>query len=182
MKTWVVLLRGINVGGKHIVPMKELREALEADGFAAVRTYIQSGNLVFNFPGPPETRIGEQIEKNFGFSPWVLALSPEELRQAAAANPFRDDAGKTVHFFFLDREPESVNRDLAEELRANSEQWALTGRVAYLRAPDGIGRSKLASKMDRVFPGTQITARNRNTVEKLLGMLPEETGPGGEPS
>ena len=152
--------------------MKELRAALEADGFATVRSYIQSGNLVFDFPGAPEARIGELIEENFGFRPWVLALGQEELRRAAGANPFPDDAGKTVHFFFLDREPETVNRDLAEELRADSEQWAFKGRVAYLYAPDGIGRSKLASKMDRVFPGVQITARNRNTIEKLLGMLP----------
>lgn len=162
--------------------MAELRAALEADGFAAVRTYIQSGNLVLDFPEPPESRIGELIENNFGFSPWVLALSPEALGRAAAANPFRDNAGKTVHFFFLDRDPETVNRELAEQLRADSEQWALTGRVAYLYAPDGIGRSKLASKMGRVFPGVQITARNRNTIEKLLEMLPGKDASGPIPS
>ncbi len=152
--------------------MKELRGAMEADGFKSVRSYIQSGNLVFDFPNPPESRIGELIEKTFGFCPWVMALTPDDLRRVAAANPFREDAGKTVHFFFLDREPETVNRELAENFRAGSERWVLKGRVAYLYAPEGIGRSKLASKMDRVFPGAQITARNRNTVEKLLEMLP----------
>ncbi|HMQ91269.1 MAG TPA: DUF1697 domain-containing protein, partial [Flavilitoribacter sp.] len=69
MKTWVALLRGINVGGKHIVPMKELVRLMEADGFANVKTYIQSGNVVFQSADNSGDRIGELIAREFGFKP-----------------------------------------------------------------------------------------------------------------
>jgi len=67
METWIALLRGINVGGKHIVPMKELVKLLEANDFENVKTYIQSGNVVFHSSTKPKDEMGHLIEKKFGF-------------------------------------------------------------------------------------------------------------------
>ncbi|MCB0634387.1 MAG: DUF1697 domain-containing protein [Saprospiraceae bacterium] len=171
MQTWIALLRGINVGGKHIVPMKELRQLLEADGFTNVQTYIQSGNVVLDSPDKPEDKIGELIERQFGFKPSVFALSGNDLKDAAANNPYQPELGKQVHFFFLEEAPDSVDYDLLDTLKTGSEAYELIEKVFYLYAPDGIGRSKLAEKMSKAFPPIAMTARNLNTINKLLEMI-----------
>lgn len=171
METWIVLLRGINVGGKHIVPMKELTKLLEANGFQQVKTYIQSGNVVLQYPTNPEEEIGQLIEQQFGFRPAVFVLSQADIEEAAAHNPYDPEQGKQVHFFFLEEEPTTVDYDLLESLKAESEQYQLIDKVFYLYAPDGIGRSKLVGKMHKVFPTATMTARNLNTVKKLLSMI-----------
>ncbi|MCB0637042.1 MAG: DUF1697 domain-containing protein [Lewinella sp.] len=170
-KTWIALLRGINVGGKHLVPMKELTRLLEDNGFEGVRTYIQSGNVVLQSPARPAGEIGRLIAGKFGFEPAVFILSAEELQQAAANNPFASDQGKTIHFFFLETPPQSVDYELLESLKADTEAYALIDQVFYLYAPDGIGRSMLVGKIHKAFPGATMTARNLNTINKLLGMI-----------
>lgn len=168
MKTWIALLRGINVGGKNIIPMKILREVMESGGFSEVRSYIQSGNLVFGHSGPPAKPLENLIEKRFGFRSRVFILTPQALRDAADQNPYTGDAGNKVHFFFVGGEAPDPDLELLESLRADTEQFMLKGRILYLYAPEGIGRSKLVAKIDKAFPGMEVTARNRNTIEKLL--------------
>lgn len=170
MQTWIVLLRGINVGGHHLLPMKELVGHLEADGFRAVQTYIQSGNIVLQHSDPPANRIGALICRHYGFRPAVFALSADELRQAAEANPFKAAAGKMVHFFFCAPEPPEVNLALLDAVKGPGEAYRLSGPVFYLYAPEGIGRSKLVNKIGKALPGVEITARNLNTINKLLVM------------
>lgn len=171
MKTWIALLRGINVGGRHIVPMKELVELMEAGGFSAVKTYIQSGNVVFQSPAKSKDEIGRLIEKKYGFRPEVLVLSEADLRKALANNPYKAGVGKTVHFFFCDKEPKSVDYEFLDSLKIKSEKYKLAGKVFYLHAPDGIARSKLVEKMGKAFTGVVMTARNLNTVNKLVEMI-----------
>jgi len=171
METWIALLRGINVGGKHIVPMKELAALLEANGFKNVITYIQSGNLVFQHAGGVGDRIGQLIADKYGFRPAIFILSPEELKQAVARNPYQGVQGKSIHFFFLETDPESVDYALLNSLKSESEQYILTEKVFYLYAPDGIGRSKLVAKIGKAFPGVTMTARNLNTIGKLMEMI-----------
>lgn len=171
MQTWIALLRGINVGGKHIVPMKELIRLMEANGFSEVKTYIQSGNVVFQHAERKEVEIAGLIEENFGFRPSVFVLSKDELQKASAQNPYDPDTGKAVHFFFFKEEPKDVDQDLLKSLKADSEAYKLVDKVFYLHAPNGIGRSRLVAKLHKVFPGTVITARNLNTINKLLGMI-----------
>ncbi len=170
MKTWIALLRGINVGGKHIIPMKELSKLLEEAGFAQVKTYIQSGNVVFQHATRPRDEIGQLIEGKFGFKPSVFILSVEDLQRAAANNPYPTDIGKTLHFFFFDKEPETVDEALLTSLQAASEEFVLIDKVFYLYAPDGIGRSKLVEKIGKAFPDVEMTARNWNTINKLLAL------------
>jgi len=92
MSTWIALFRGINVGGNHILPMAELREALASLGLREVRTYIQSGNVVFASPAKSAAALGDSIadciEQQKGFRPRVLVLTPAELSAAADANPY----------------------------------------------------------------------------------------------
>lgn len=173
METWIALLRGINVGGKHIVPMKELVALLEANGFKNVKTYIQSGNLVFQYAGIAGDRIGQLIADKYGFRPAVFILGREDFKIAIAKNPFQSEQGKSIHFFFLEQDPETVDYALLDSLKSESEQYALVDKVFYLYAPDGIGRSKLVGKIGKAFPGVTMTARNLNTIVKLMGMINE---------
>src|SRR5690606_28301508 len=162
MKTWIALLRGINVGGKNSVPMKWLQGEMEAWGYSAVRYYIQSGNLVFDSPKRPEGEIGDLIEKTWGFRPYVLILDREELLEAQLHCPYQSDQGKDIHYFFMEDTPTSPRLELLDGVKKDSESYALFKRVLYLHAPEGIGTSKLFEKMERAFPSTRMTARNLN--------------------
>jgi uncharacterized protein (DUF1697 family) len=174
MNTYIALFRGINVGGKSILPMKDLVGILEGMGFEGVQTYIQSGNAVFR-SAPIETdktarEICSRILETHGFAPAVLLLEVPELQAAAANNPFEAADGKALHLFFLQSLP--VKPDLAglAAVKAETEQFELRGRVFYLYAPDGVGRSRLAAVVEQGL-GVPTTARNWNTVRKLLSMV-----------
>lgn len=170
-KTWIALLRGINVGGKHLVAMKELIKLMEAKGFTEVKTYIQSGNVVFQSQSKPKDEIAELIDKKYGFKPEVFILSEADFRKAIANCPFESDIGKAIHFFFCNKVPKAVDYKFLESLKAKSEEYKLVGKVFYLYAPEGIGRSKLVEKMGKAFAGVTMTARNLNTINKLVDMI-----------
>jgi len=177
MKTWIVLLRGVNVGGNNKLPMKALAAVLEGIGLVDVRTYIQSGNVVFRGPGqkpePLAAEIRAAILGKFGFEPAVLAIEAGEFSKAAAANPFPESTeeldGRTVHLFFLAQSPKSIPRERLDAVRIASERWQVKGKVLYLHCPEGFGTSKLATQAERIL-GVPATARNWRTVSTLLEM------------
>ena len=154
-----------------MVPMKQLKALLEEQGFGRVSTYIQSGNLVFDSPQRPHGKIGALIEKTFGFRPFVLILSKEELLQAQLHCPYQSDQGKNIHFFFLESIPQAPKLELLDVVKKGSESYALIERVFYLHTPEGFGTSKLAEKVERAFPDIRMTARNLNTINKLMEMV-----------
>jgi uncharacterized protein (DUF1697 family) len=174
--TWVILLRGINVGGNNPVPMKALRMHLEAAGFEDVQTYIQSGNVVLGSASSDaaevSARVADIIQEQYGHRPAVLALAASDLIEARDRNPFpeADQEPRSVHLHFLASPPEKPDLDGLEAARAESERFHLDGRVFYLFAPDGIGRSKLAAKAERLL-GVAATARNWRTVCRLCDMV-----------
>jgi len=165
----VALLRGINVGGKNKLPMAELIEILQALGLQNVRTYIQSGNAVFDSKRKPSARLGEDIaasiDERHGFRPGVVLVGVDELEQSIKANPFPEveSEPKTLHLFFLAQTPKHPDLESLERLRAPDERFHLEKRVLYLHAPSGIGRSKLATGIERHL-GVPVTARNWRTV------------------
>jgi uncharacterized protein (DUF1697 family) len=170
---FVLLLRGINVGGAGKLPMPALKVALEGLGCAAVATYIQSGNAVFRADrdraGLAEA-IGDAIAAVHGFRPAVFLLTTAELAAALAANPWPEaeaDA-KPMHIFFHDgtAQPDTAALDA---LLVPGEAWHMTPDVLYFRAPAGIGRSKFAEKLPRHFKA-RMTARNLNTCRRLAEM------------
>lgn len=171
MTTYIALLRGINVGGKHLVPMKDLKTWLEKAGFDSVKTYIQSGNIVLNSDLQSDevaSLVGEIIEGALGFRPAVMVLTKAQLITAFQNNPFEGFAGNQVHFYFCQVDP-LPDQPRTDQLTAPSERHQLIDRVFYLHAPDGIGRSKLVANMDRCL-GVAVTGRNLNTVNKLMAM------------
>jgi uncharacterized protein (DUF1697 family) len=175
MKTWIALFRGINVGGNNRLPMKDLVELLATLGCSDIKTYIQSGNVVFNKSIPDLPLFGRSISKaifhRHGFEPIVQLLTIEELRVAAQSNPFVEAEAepKTLHLSFLSAEPEAFDHGAFDGIKADSESYKLIGKRFYLHAPDGIGRSKLAARAEKLL-GVQATGRNWRTVTKLLGL------------
>jgi len=175
MKTYIALFRGINVGGNHMLPMKELKVVLEQNDCQDVRTYIQSGNVILNSlsdAAPLAKRLTAAVSKSHGFAPRVLLLSRAELARAAAANPFLSAAEnpKSVHLFFLDRIPKKPDLKALEGLKTKTEAFALKGKVFYLHTPDGFGTSKVATRAMKLL-GVEATARNWRTVTTLLEMV-----------
>jgi len=174
MNLYLALLRGINVGGKNILPMKKLVVLMEGLGCENVKTYIQSGNVIFRHSGIEGGQlaedIGSKIFEKFGFTPRIMLMDASEFQQAINANPFDTEGGKAVSFFFLESIPKAPAMDLLEKRRTGSEQFKLHQKVFYLYAPDGVGRSKLAGQAERLL-GVAVTARNWNTVSKLAAML-----------
>ena len=175
MSTWVVLLRGINVVGNRVLPMKELVTLLECNGFAAVRSYIQSGNVVLRSrhrdPHALAKRVGALVLAARGFEPEVIVLSVGELRRAVAANPFPEATRdpKALHLYFLTAAPPAADLESLKRLRTGRERFALRTKVFYLHTPDGFATSKLASRAEKHI-GVAATARNWRTVQKLLEM------------
>ncbi|MFJ8662081.1 DUF1697 domain-containing protein [Streptomyces sp. NPDC093795] len=182
-KTYAALLRGINVSGHRKVPMPELRSVLEGLGHRNVRTYLQSGNAVFTTDSPAgedelTTQVEDAIERHFGFRVDCLVRDGDYLAAVADACPFpaADLEGKQLHAFYFSG-PADPERFAAIDQQAHHPQaFALGDRVLYLYAPEGLGRSTLAEAVNRpsVVKGLVVTARNWNTVVKLVEMTREE--------
>lgn len=180
LATWIVLLRGINVGGNNKLPMKELGALLETLQFSNIKTYIQSGNVVLLGPaGDPAklaATIAAAIEETFDFKPAVVAIRIEDFAKAAEANPFpeaeQEQEGKTLHLFFLDEAAKKnlrIDAACLDAVKSSSERWQVIGPVFYLHTPEGFGKSKLAAKAERCL-GVPTTARNWRTVCALLAL------------
>jgi uncharacterized protein (DUF1697 family) len=178
-RDWAVLLRGVNVGGKNRLPMAEWRRALEGQGFHAPQTLIQSGNAVIGAAGGAEEiarSIADGIETGFGFRPGVFVLSEADLA-AALDHPFPKEDPTRLHAIFLAPPDAAFAADRAEALRAASESVLLRPGHLLLHAPDGIGRSKLAEALPRLFSG-QVTSRNLRTVAALRDLMRSRQGEG----
>lgn len=169
MNLYIILLRGVNVGGNNLLPMKDLKAHLEKAGFEQVKTYIQSGNILLMSTYNPENEILTLVEESFGFAPKVMVLSVNEFNQSVENNPYPDFEGKFVHFYFCNNSPK-LNNEKLEKFSSESENYTLVDNVFYLHAPDGIARSKLVANIEACL-GVSATGRNMNTVNKLVNML-----------
>jgi uncharacterized protein (DUF1697 family) len=177
-QVWIVLLRGVNVGGNNKLPMKQFAALLETLGFTDIKTYIQSGNAVFRGPkGPPAAladAIASAIEETFDFRPSVVVLTKDDLAKAIAANPFPegdDGDGRTLHLFFLGETPKKIDAASLDAVKRPTEHWKTIGPFLYFHAPEGFGTSKLAAKLSSKAEkclGVPATARNWRTVRELL--------------
>jgi len=178
MNTYIALLRGINVGGRNILPMKELAALLADLGLKNVKTYLASGNVVFQSETTDLNAltgdIAAAIGHNHGFTPQILIRSIQELQRAIAANPFPEGESepKTLHVYFLESVPTNPDLERLDSLKTASERYELAGSVFYLYAPDGIGRSKLAANVEKAL-GVPATARNWRSANKVMAMAAE---------
>jgi uncharacterized protein (DUF1697 family) len=178
MQTYIALFRGINVGGNRTLPMNALKNLLGELDLQHVRTYIQSGNVVFQSERTDKLQLSRQIfaaiQQEHGFEPKVLLMALDEFEQAIELNPFPEAEAepKTLHIGFLDSVPVEPDLEKLESIRKENERFMLRGKYFYLHAPDGIGWSKLAASAERLL-GTSMTDRNWRTVCKIMVMAIE---------
>ncbi|MFL5963028.1 MAG: DUF1697 domain-containing protein [Gaiellaceae bacterium] len=171
MTRQIALLRGVNVGGNKRVEMARLRKLLEELGYRDVRTYVNSGNVVFSGPRRSEKHLEQAIATALGFNVPVVLRSRDELADIVDANPLRDVATDPAkHLVIFCAAEASTNLDPTEFA---PETFHVRGREVYLWAPGGIGTSPLAKVLATKSLGDKSTARNWRTVEKLLELADE---------
>ncbi|RUM26318.1 DUF1697 domain-containing protein [Rhizobium vallis] len=174
MSVYIALLRAINVGGTGALPMAELKAICEDLGFTDVKTYIQSGNVLFRSDESEKTvehKLDEALGKKMGKRPGVMVRSRKELEGIADKAPFPEAKPNFLLVYFLPKKPPG---DALEKMAApDGEEAKLAEREIYVHYPNGSGRSKL--KLPALKPGT---SRNLNTVRKLAEMAAEMEGRG----
>jgi uncharacterized protein (DUF1697 family) len=180
MTTYIALLRAVNLGGYGKLAMADFRKLLEGLGYRNIQTYIQSGNAVFDAPGPAKKvsqAIAAGLEKLMGAPAVVVIRTHDELGRVIAENPYAAEAasdGTKVHVAFLsDHAPASATAGLdriVSQYPMRRDRYHLSGDTLYLHLPDGAAETKFAGKsLDRAC-GIAGTARNWNTVLKLHAM------------
>jgi uncharacterized protein (DUF1697 family) len=171
----VALLRGINVGGKNLLPMKALAEMFVAAGCTKVKTYIQSGNVVFRYGAKKDVAavVRLSIEAQFGLKVPVIVRSAEEMAKAIAGNPFlgRGIDPAWLHVMFLGDEPSAAMIAGLDGDRSKPDEFMVIGREVYLHLPNGAARTKLTNAYFDSKLKTVGTQRNWRTVETLAEMM-----------
>jgi uncharacterized protein (DUF1697 family) len=176
--TSIALLRGINVGGKNTVRMAELVSLLQSLHFANVRSYLQSGNFVFDHgragPSALSDGIEQAISQKFGFDVKVIVRTAEELRSLISGNPLLDmpeiDREK-LHVTFLKDTPVKPDISYFEAIKEPKERLRIKGKEVFLYCPNGYGRSKLTNQAFEKKQGVAATTRNWKTVNALAEMV-----------
>ncbi len=177
MAIYIALLRGINIGPHKRMKMEKLRASCEGLGFQDVKTYIQSGNLVFRAAKLSSSalskKLGECIVRDFGFSAEVISRTREEMKQIIEQNPFTKERGidtSKLHVVFLAQRPAAVSLDKLRDLTLAPDRTMPRGTEIYFYFPNGVSGSSLwKHPLDRVT-GVAGTMRNWSTVNKLYAM------------
>jgi uncharacterized protein (DUF1697 family) len=176
MKTYIALFRGINVGGKSMLLMHDLVMLFKNAGVEKIKTYINSGNVVFTNKKDMTSRflagIRSKIKAKYGFEPDIQVLELKDLEEAISGNPFPESNTESLHVGYLASPPEKPDLIKLESLKKDSERFRLSGRIFYLYAPEGVGRSKLASNCEKIL-GVSMTDRNWRTVCKIRDLAYE---------
>jgi len=175
MITYISILRAINVGGRNIVPMADLKALYEVLGLQKVVSYIQSGNVVFESTGDTATlaaRIASAFDKKFGFPAPVMVRTLAEWQEVVANSPFAADPGidpKYLHVTFLGDAPGSAALGDFQQFDLGRDKVRIIGRAAYLcYSPVDYGNSKLTNNLIEAKLKVPATTRNWRTVNKLL--------------
>jgi uncharacterized protein (DUF1697 family) len=176
---YVALLRGINVGGKNRLPMKDLVRMFEAAGCTDVQTYIQSGNVVFRVSpsriGKLPALVGKSIQETFGYRIPIVIRTANQLREVSANNPFlrKGAAEECVHVLFLNDYPEAEIVSGLDPARSAPDAFVVRGSEIYLHLPNGAADTKLTNAYFDSRLKTICTGRNWKTTLKLLEMMGE---------
>ena len=177
MKTYIALLKGINVGGHKKVPMAELRELLSKSGFENVQTYIQSGNVILQSNNSDISKIESDIEKSiedyFGFEVSVLVKTRQDLQRIFDDSSFTEDKKKASYFMmFHDCPSDDLVKEASEKVY-EGEEYKIINNCIYYYYEKGLGKAKFnVNFFERKFK-TFATARNYNTMVKILSLSAE---------
>jgi uncharacterized protein (DUF1697 family) len=174
MTTYISILRGINLGGHNTIKMDDLKKMFAEQGFSNIQTYIQSGNIVYQYKKTDikklETVIKNKIEEHFGFDVPVITLTFDDLKKVAASNPFLNDKTKNISYFhitFLADKPEMENFTKIKNGNYQPEQFHLIDKAVYLYCPNGYGKTKISNKFLENKLKVVATTRNWKTTNEL---------------
>ena len=174
MHKYITLLKGINVGGHKKVPMADLRELLSTSGFENVKTYIQSGNVILESSEGNslkiETKIQDAIQSHFGFEVSVLVRTRADLKRIFDASPFSEEKKVKSYFTMLHRTPSQDLVNIASEKVYEGEEYYIINDCIYFYCEAGYGRAKFNMNFFERKLETTGTARNYNTMIKLLAL------------
>lgn len=181
MNTYISLLRGINVSGQKMIKMIELIELYESLKFNDVKTYLQSGNVIFNSSLNDIEKLSgmieERIERKFGFRVDVLIRSINEFQQIISNNPFLKREGldtSKLHVTFLSEIPSKTLLDEIKLPEIEVDEFNNIGREIYLFCPNGYGRTKLSNNFFEKKLDVIASTRNWKTVNILLHIAKDE--------
>ncbi|MGZ4160254.1 MAG: DUF1697 domain-containing protein [Neobacillus sp.] len=175
MTIYIALLRGINVGGHKRIKMADLKQLLETIGLRNVKTYIQSGNVLFESEEETDQlrqRMEEEINKNFGFPVPVILRTAQEFERIFKSCPFPTESlpqGESVNVAFLSGVPSEEGIEYLSTVESNRDEYKIEGKDVYLYFGQSILDSKLATQLPKL--GVQATVRNWKTVTKLAAMV-----------
>ncbi|GGG40228.1 DUF1697 domain-containing protein [Bizionia arctica] len=173
MKTHIALLKGINVGGHKKVPMADLRQLLEKAGFEKVQTYIQSGNVIFQSSEKANTienKIQKAILAQFGFEVFVQVKKRQDLERIFNDSPFSEEKKKASYFMMLHETSTGDLVKVASEKVYEGEEYQIINDCIYFYCEKGFGKAKFNATIFERKLNTFATARNYNTMVKLIAM------------
>lgn len=175
---YIILLRGINVGGRKRLKMAELRAMLEAMNFTNVQTYIQSGNIILEAEETSNTtleeRVKTQVMETFNYDVPVLALRVEELIHIFNNNPFltkRNEDIATLHVTILADMPDAERVKAVSEIEYKADEFEITNKIIYLFCPSGYARTKFVNNFFESKLKVRATTRNWKTISKLVELV-----------
>lgn len=181
MPTYLALLRGINVSGKKIIKMEALRTALEKEGYTNVKTYIQSGNVLFESTARSKEKLAAAleafIEKEYGFDVTVFVVDAKDVEKAVDNNPFvkgRAEEGpgsKKLYVTFLSGIPTEENLEKLKKAPIGDDLIAVEGSILYFKLESKASESKLSNNLIESRLKLKATTRNWNVTLKLLELL-----------
>ena len=168
------MLRGINVGGNRGVKMEDLKRLYTSLGYRNVRTYVQSGNVVFEHHDASSSKLAGEIEKSlkqhFGFDISVLIRTDKELKRLIDKNPFTEKDESKMYLTFLSTNPRTFSIDQFDRFVASGEACSISGHDIYLFCPNGYGRTKLSNNFFEKTLKVIATTRNWRTTKMLNSM------------
>lgn len=172
---YIVLLRGINVGGRNKLPMADLRELLRKNGYHNITTYIQSGNIILSSNNNANTinnHIKDLLHKTFNYTIAVITLTVAEINACFTNNPFLDteNDGKFLHVTFLNNAPSKALIPLLNINTQANETYKIIDKFVYLYTPDGFAKTKFTNTQFEKKLNTEATTRNWKTVGKLVAL------------
>lgn len=183
MTIYAALLRGINVGGKNIIKMADLKQKFEEMGLTKVKTYIQSGNILFESDEEEvslQNRLEHEIEATFGITVPVILRTADEIKKVANNCPFSKEEisaaeataeGESLYVSFLARNPSLEGIEKLSTFKSPSEEYRVEGRDVYLLFGHSIRNSKLANNLQKI--DVSVTTRNWKTINKLVALITE---------
>ena len=182
MVTYVSLLRGINVGRQKRIKMEALVDLYKSLGFKNIKTYLQSGNVIFNAAENIKklpNMIGEKIEKVFSFPVAVLLRMPIELQYIVNNNPFLEEKGfepDKLYITFLSKAPTDSTLSQIKEIHEEWDKFVIIHKEIYIYCPNGYGITKFSNDFFERKLGVTATTRNWKTVNILFEIAKNQSG------